>query len=272
MRRTFSAIWLALALATAIVPMQSPPVPNPEPPPTPAPAPPVSAEIDAKAVVTLDNGEPIPAEWPAGINVPLSYANSVVGDRGLKSVRVIVKPDWLQKFMRVHPATKTIDLPVGTSLRPVTITIKVAYHDTFDEATYLINVVANPDDPSPPPPPPAPPGPAPAPTPPPVPPAPTVVGHLFASYIADASALNSTQAAMKQEASVEAGIVGMDASYRWYQSDQPELAKANIIAYANEVGLPCLLIQQADGKVVAKLKSPTPAEVVAKVKALRGKP
>jgi hypothetical protein len=101
-------------------------------------------------------------------------------------------------------------------------------------------------------------------------PAPVAAGHLFATYIADASAVTSVEASMKRNPIIEVGIKPLDASFRWYESDESEIVTANLLSYATQTGLPCLIIQTPDGKIVAKEKNPTPDRVIQIVKGLRG--
>lgn len=108
-----------------------------------------------------------------------------------------------------------------------------------------------PPNPIPPTPIPVPPNPAPTPPPGPTPiPLPVIRGHIYATYIADARNMTVAQAAMKRNPTIEAAFPGLDASFRWYQSDEAELARLGLLPYAAQTTLPCVIIQDAAGKVV----------------------
>jgi len=133
------------------------------------------------------------------------------------------------------------------------------------------------------------PTPFPAPDPPPAPlPTPVVTGHLLLTYVADASAMASSDPAtqalrnqmvgMRRDPTIEAALQTYDASFKWYENNQAGLVTRRLDGIAAKAGYPCLIIQQYDqlnpkvAPIVGEpMKNPTPAEVAAKLKALRGK-
>lgn len=124
--------------------------------------------------------------------------------------------------------------------------------------------------------PPVPPGPSPDPTPTPTPtpdppsptPSPVVAGRLFATYIADAEALLPSHAAMKAAPVIRKAFKDLDATWRWYGNDESEPRSLGLLQHVDK--FPSVLIQSQDGKIVATLAAPSEADVVAKVKQLRG--
>lgn len=124
--------------------------------------------------------------------------------------------------------------------------------------------------------PPVPPGPTPDPTPTPTPtpdppsptPSPIVAGRLFATYIADAEALLPSHAAMKAAPVVRKAFRDLDATWRWYGNDEAEPRSLGLLQHVDK--FPSVLIQSQDGRIVATLAAPSEADVVAKVKQLRG--
>jgi hypothetical protein len=120
---------------------------------------------------------------------------------------------------------------------------------------------------------PVPPSPTPSPTPEPSPPpapAPVVVGHLYATYLADATKVLPVHASMKRPGGIVDAFKSLDASWKWYQSDEAEPNDLHLIPAAAKIGYPCVLIQSQTGEVLKALSSPTVDSVVAAVKELRG--
>ena len=133
----------------------------------------------------------------------------------------------------------------------------------LDSTTVVVKVVGAPPAPPAPTPIPAP-TPDPTPTPKPVP----AVGHIYATYLADAGSLLPSHAAMKVAPKVKEAFKGLDAKWRWYQSDESELKEYRLLEYVER--FPSVVIQSADGKVLAVLAGPSEDDVIAKVKELRG--
>jgi len=133
----------------------------------------------------------------------------------------------------------------------------------LDSTTVVVKVVGAPPAPPAPTPIPAP-TPDPTPTPKPVP----AVGHIYATYLADAGNLLPSHAAMKTATKVKQAFASMDASWRWYQNDEAEPKSYRLLEHVER--FPSVVIQGSDGKVIAVLAGPSEDDVIAKVKELRG--
>jgi hypothetical protein len=124
---------------------------------------------DAKAAITLPDGQPVPATWPAGFSIRLSSHTSVAGTRPGKSVKWYVDPAWIDRQSERDMPPGTISVGTGTRPKTIKVTLKVAKADTFDEQTIAVQIVPNPDEPEQVP---IPPTPTPTPVPIPIPPTP----------------------------------------------------------------------------------------------------
>ena len=131
----------------------------------------------------------------------------------------------------------------------------------IDTATVTIRVVGAPPAPSPNPTPDPTPGPTPAPT-------PKVVGHIYATYIADAANILPSHAALKAAPKIRDGFKSLDATWRWYQSDESEPKTYRLLEHVER--FPSVVIQGNDGKVLAVLAGPSEDDILAKVRELRG--
>lgn len=139
--------------------------------------------------------------------------------------------------------------------------------DTIDTDLAVVRIVVR-EPPPPPPVPPTPPGPNPPDPPTPPTPLPVVTGKIFATYLADAANVLPSHAAMKQASTIRKAFETLDASWRWYQSDESEPKTLKLLDHVDS--FPCVVIQGKDGKILDVLKAPSEADVIAKVKALRG--
>jgi hypothetical protein len=131
-------------------------------------------------------------------------------------------------------------------------------------------VVILPPGPVPPPPNPTP-GPTPGPTPP-VPPGPTpiVSGPLWVNYIVEDATLTPQIAGVGESTNFRRGLVGLDATWRAYLDNEEDPARLGLLAPARAAGLPCVLIQAQDGRLVGTITNPTEDAILAAVKRLRG--
>ena len=135
----------------------------------------------------------------------------------------------------------------------------------LDSTTVTIKVVGPPPAPPIPTPTPQPaPSPTPGPTPKPVP----TTGHLYVTYLADAANVLPSHAAMKAAPKIRKGFTDLDASWRWYQNDESEPKSYRLLEHVER--FPSVVIQGADGKVLAVLAGPSEDDVLAKVKEIRG--
>jgi hypothetical protein len=140
------------------------------------------------------------------------------------------------------------------------------------EALRLINLaIADGLAPAPVPPDPTPPpGPVPPPVPPGPEPTPVAAGHLVASYILP-TAPTAAQAALRTDPSLRAALKALDTSWFTYQQDEEDVDSLGLAPLARTLGVPCVIVQSADGKVVAELKAPLSADsVAATIRQLRG--
>ncbi len=224
--RTIAAALLPLILAV------SPIADAQAPPPTPSPAP--AAEQQAKAVITLFDGRPVPASWRQGFSVPLSAARSSAGAKPRSVVWYVEPPEYDQYSVRRDDG-RSIDIQTG--VEPVTLRVRlaVAKGDTFDESVAEIKV----GEPRPPPPrPPPTPGPQPDPNPPPTPPPSPVptdpFGRLAYSY---GQAVTATYAETLDEsasmlaAGVSRAAITSDFEKRW-KARRDQAFKAIAAEYA----------------------------------------
>lgn len=125
------------------------------------------------------------------------------------------------------------------------------------------------------------PGPIPTPTPdpepapsPPVPPDPgpaPVAGTLHASYVVAPDA-SPADAAVRTHPNLRTALASLDATWRTYRSDEADVASLNFGPTISATGLPCLIVQDRAGKVVAAVKGPTARQVIEAILRLRGQP
>lgn len=133
------------------------------------------------------------------------------------------------------------------------------------QLSWLRAVVVIGGTPTPVPPTPTPPVPVPVP----VPPVP-VVGTLHVSLVFDPDSMTAPLAAIRQGAAIRPALASLDAAYRTYAGNSPELARLNLAGVATKAGTPCLIVQDAAGHVA--YAGPVPedeAGVIARVKGVR---
>jgi hypothetical protein len=266
---------IAPVVADAPKPTASAPAPTPTPtPPGPTPAPP-DEPPDAKAVITLWDGRPVPSSWPLGFSIGLSSRKSVAGDRE-KSVRWRVDPAWIDAYSIRSGGGKDISVGAGVRPKKISVTLQVAAGDTFDETTVSFDAVPNPEEPDViPTPTPVPPGPGPTPGPSPGPtptPTPKLTGPLFATLFYDRT--RQSLVSLGLDASVPAQLAALQCGWRLMEISEPEFTGLGFAGIVGTVGTPALVVQIADGPtkgtIVDQVKAPDAAGVVAEIKRLRG--
>jgi hypothetical protein len=118
---------------------------------------------------------------------------------------------------------------------------------------------------------PVPPSPTPTPVPVPVPPTPVVAGHLFVSFVSDTPSMTPEIAIVKEGLTVRPKLTAIDAEYHTFASDSPELTRANLTKWIQQVGTPTLIVQDKMGAVLAAEKAPaTEQGLIDRVTAIRG--
>ena len=134
-----------------------------------------------------------------------------------------------------------------------------------DAAIHVVTVEepAPPAPPDPAPPDPKPPTPGPSPSP--------VAGKLHVSLVLDLDAITPEVAVVREGVTIRQAFQAMDAVYRTYAATSPEAARLNLVAIAQREGFPCLIVQDAAGKVLAAEKATADESgIVARVRTLRG--
>lgn len=115
------------------------------------------------------------------------------------------------------------------------------------------------------------PGPTPTPTPEPPPPAPVVAGRLHFTYIVDPNVFTAASAAIRNSKAIESALEAGDASWRTYNADEEDVKRLRLDQHFPNAGvLPCLIVQDRDGKVLASLAAPDEAKILAELKKWRG--
>lgn len=115
------------------------------------------------------------------------------------------------------------------------------------------------------------PTPTPDPTPPPVPgptPPDRVTGKLWLSYVVPPAA-TPPEAALRTDAALRKALDGLDAEWRTYRSDEADIARLGLSRYV-EAGLPRVIVQDEEGKVIRSIEKPDAEAVLVVVKGLRG--
>jgi hypothetical protein len=134
-----------------------------------------------------------------------------------------------------------------------------------DAAIWIVVV----EPPVPPAPPVPTPGPAPVPVPGPTPP--TAKGTLHVSLVVDLDNMTADVAALREGVKARQSLKPLDAVYRTYAVTSSELDRLHLTNVAKTVGLPCLIFQDASGKILASEKAPSDeAGLIARVKSYRG--
>jgi hypothetical protein len=137
-----------------------------------------------------------------------------------------------------------------------------------DAAVWIVTVEA-PAPPAPPTPTPVP-TPTPAPTPEPVKPSPTA-GTLNVSLVVDLEAMTPQIAAVREGTRARDAFKALDAIYRTYPSSSPDLSRLNLAAMVARTGMPCLIVQDASGVVLATEKAPADEDsLIGRIKSFRG--
>ena len=122
-----------------------------------------------------------------------------------------------------------------------------------------------------PPAPPAPPAPGPTPTPVPVPTPPVTTGTLHVSLVVDLDNMTTDVATLREGVKARLALKPLDAVYRTYAVTSPELDRLHLTNLAKTIGLPCLIFQDAGGKILASEKAPSDESgLIARVKNYRG--
>ena len=138
------------------------------------------------------------------------------------------------------------------------------------DAAIWIVVVEPPIPPAPPAPnPPPAPGPVPTPTPGPTPP--ITLGTLHVSLVVDLDNMTADIASLREGLKARQALKPLDAVYRTYAVTNPEVDRLHLASVAKKVGLPCLIFQDASGKILTSEKAPSDeAGLIARVKTYRG--
>lgn len=134
-------------------------------------------------------------------------------------------------------------------------------------ATVKIEAPAPPPPPEPTPPPPAPTPPGPTPMP----------GKLYATLVFSEPALTPEAAALRADAAVGPALGALDCHWSECESSSAEFAVRNIRAFVEGKKLPVVIVQRLAGPtmpapVVATFAPKDAADVIAHIKALRGRP
>jgi hypothetical protein len=137
----------------------------------------------------------------------------------------------------------------------------------YSVATWTVTVGSPPK-----PPPPGPgPDPNPDPTPGPDPPPAPLAGTLHLSYAVAADAVTPEQAAIRTSPRIRAAAAELDCVWHTYQSNEEDLERLRLRVDFEDLGYPALLVQDAAGRVVAELRQPSEADIIALLRRLRGK-
>jgi hypothetical protein len=111
---------------------------------------PIVPSEEARAVITLLDGRPVPKTWPLGFSLPLTSEKSVAGTHP-RSVKWTVEPAEYDPLCPRRDKGRSIDAQTGTRPTTIRITLQVAKADTFDSVTVQVETKAteNPLDPDP---------------------------------------------------------------------------------------------------------------------------
>lgn len=112
---------------------------------------------------------------------------------------------------------------------------------------------------------------------PPVPPAPgpnppnPVSGPLHVSLVVDLDSMTPDLATLRAGIKARETFQTLDVVYRTYSSSSTDLARLNLVNSIAKAGTPCLIVQNAAGKVIGVEKAPVDEDgLIAMVKSYRG--
>jgi hypothetical protein len=115
------------------------------------------------------------------------------------------------------------------------------------------------------------PGPTPPPGPGPIPPGPApapVLGRLYVSYVVDSQKDDPVSSSIRSSPELILGLPELDARWMTYSSDEEDIDRRKLRPHMPS--LPCAIVQDATGKIVATLVRPDESAILSAVKRLRG--
>lgn len=115
-----------------------------------------------------------------------------------------------------------------------------------------------------------PPGPIPPPPPPIPPPGPTpATGILHVTAVFDTDSMTPDAAKVRSSVTIGPALKGLNAVWRAYESQSPDLDRLNLRPTVTATGPPCLIVQDKDGKLVRAVKIVNESDIISLVKGLR---
>lgn len=96
-----------------------------------------------------------------------------------------------------------------------------------------------------------------------------MAGPIFVSLVFDAPTMTPDLATVRASTTIGDSLKSLNATWRNFPADDPELVATHLNAYLADIGVPCVLVQDQTGKIVRKFKPTTEGDLVSQVKAVR---